>query len=79
MAGKFEHGWFEHGRRGWDEVLHVPLLRSLVAFPVKAQLWFSAAAEQCFPSRKPERGIPDTRFVQRRITVPLTCRALTAL
>jgi hypothetical protein len=46
---------------------------------MKAQPQFSAADKQCFPSRKPERGIPDMRFVQRQITIPLTCRALVVL
>lgn len=45
----------------------------------KGQPQFSAADNQDFPSRKPERGIPDMRFVQRWIAVPLTCRVLAVL
>lgn len=41
--------------------------------------WLQFSAEQCFPFWKPEREIPDVRFVRRQITIPLTCRALTVL
>lgn len=64
-----------HGRNSRREAVHFTPVRYLVTWILKAWLRFSAGTGPCFPFWKPERGIPDTRCVQRQITIPLTCRA----